>query len=88
MSKSKLFVINMIQNMTLIMVLVVWSIIWKGLGLWYSARNEDKIWFILILVVNTVGIIPIIYLALKTDFFQSIFKSGKTKKKKVKKKKK
>lgn len=46
----------------LISILVLWEIIWKGLGLWYSARNKHKIWFILILVLNTVGILPIIYI--------------------------
>ena len=66
----------------LLIPLIVWSIIWKGLGLWYSARNKDKIWFVVILIFNTAGILPIIYLALKTDFF----KSKQVKKKKVKRK--
>lgn len=46
----------------LIIVLVVWSLIWKGIGLWYAARNYQKAWFIAILVLNTAGILEIIYL--------------------------
>jgi len=46
----------------LISVLVIWGMIWKGFGLWYSARNKHKVWFILILILNTIGILPIIYI--------------------------
>jgi len=45
-------------------LLSIWSFIWKGLGLWYSARDSKKIWFILILLLNTLGILPIIYIYL------------------------
>jgi len=43
-------------------LVLIWSIIWKGLGLWESARNKHLVWFIFILIVNSVGILPIIYL--------------------------
>lgn len=44
------------------LLLIIWSLIWKGIALWKSARNSHKIWFIVILIVNTVGILEIIYL--------------------------
>lgn len=43
-------------------VIFIWSIIWKGLALWKSAKSNHKIWFIVILVVNTVGILEILYI--------------------------
>ena len=43
-------------------ILAVWELIWKGLGLWKSARNKDMIWFLAILIINSAGIIPLIYL--------------------------
>ena len=46
----------------LIGILALWEIVWKGFALWYSARNKHTVWFILILVLNTAGILPIIYL--------------------------
>jgi hypothetical protein len=46
--------------------LVIWDLIWKGIALWKSGRNNQLKWFIAILVLNTVGILPIIYLR----FFQ------------------
>ncbi len=42
--------------------LIIWSIIWKGLALWKSARNEQKGWYTSLLILNTAGILPIVYL--------------------------
>ena len=42
--------------------LFAWSIAWKGVALWNAAKNSQKNWFIAILVINTVGILEIIYL--------------------------
>ena len=42
-------------------VAMLWDIIWKLIGLWKSARNNHLVWFILIVIFNTVGILPIIY---------------------------
>ncbi len=46
--------------------LIIWELIWKGIGVWKSARNNQLIWFIVIIVFNTLGILPIIYI----QFFQ------------------
>ena len=43
-------------------LLALWDLIWKSIGLWYSARNGQKAWFIAILIINSLGILPIIYL--------------------------
>lgn len=43
-------------------ILLVWSIFWKGLALWHSARRGQYIWFLVLLIVNTIGILEIIYL--------------------------
>jgi len=48
--------------MVLIVFLVVWSIIWKGMALWRAARAGNKGWFVAFLLVNTAGILEIIYL--------------------------
>lgn len=45
-----------------LVVLVLWSLVWKGLALWSAAKRGDKIWFIVFLLVNTAGILEIIYL--------------------------
>lgn len=43
-------------------LLVVWSLIWKGIALWKAARLSSKWWFIILLLVNTLGILEIIYI--------------------------
>lgn len=43
-------------------ILILWSITWKGLALWKSSHEESKVWFIVFLVVNTLGILEILYL--------------------------
>ena len=46
----------------LLFVLIIWSFIWKGLALWRSARNHQTAWFIIMLILNTLGILEIIYI--------------------------
>ena len=43
-------------------IFIVWSLVWKGLALWKAAKAGSKPWFIIILIVNTFGILEIIYL--------------------------
>lgn len=52
-----------------ILPLIVWSAFWKVLALWHAARRSDAVWFIVLLFLNTLGILEIIYL----------YKSGKFK---------
>ena len=43
-------------------VVVLWTLIWKGMALWKAAQEKSKVWFVILLVVNTVGILEILYL--------------------------
>lgn len=43
-------------------LIFAWSLVWKGIALWKSARLSHKKWFIALLIVNTVGILEIIYI--------------------------
>lgn len=45
-----------------VLLAVVWSLLWKGLALWRAAKRGDMWWFIAFLLVNTLGILEIIYL--------------------------
>jgi methionyl-tRNA synthetase len=46
----------------LMAVLIIWSVIWKGVALWKAARNSHTVWYVVLLIVNTVGILEIIYI--------------------------
>lgn len=43
-------------------LLVLWSISWKGVALWKSAKANQMVWFLVLLFVNTVGILEILYI--------------------------
>ncbi len=43
-------------------ILIIWTIPWKGVALWKSARNSHKWWFIAMLLVNSLAILEIIYI--------------------------
>ena len=47
----------------LIILAFLWSIPWKGLALWKAARNYQKNWFVAIFLLQTLGVLEIIYLA-------------------------
>jgi hypothetical protein len=51
-----------------VIILLVWSLVWKGFALWKSARLNQLIWFILILIVNTFGILEILYIFVFSKF--------------------
>jgi len=46
----------------LIVAIAIWVLAWKGTALWKAARNGSKPWFIVLLVLNTVGILEIFYI--------------------------
>jgi len=43
------------------LALFAWSLVWKGLALWKAAQKGSKPWFIAFLIVNTLGILEILY---------------------------
>jgi len=47
---------------TVLALVVIWSLPWKGVALWKAARLQDKWWFIAMLVVNLAGLLEILYI--------------------------
>ena len=43
-------------------VFLVWSLVWKGLALWKAGRQNQLGWFVVLLAVNTLGLLEIFYL--------------------------
>ncbi|HLC74049.1 MAG TPA: DUF5652 family protein [Candidatus Nanoarchaeia archaeon] len=46
----------------LLIILGIWELIWKAIALWKAARNNHKVWYVIILIINTIGILPILYI--------------------------
>lgn len=51
---------------SIIVTAIIWEYVWKGFALWKAGRNNHLSWFLAIFILNTLGILPIIYLL----FFQ------------------
>ena len=54
--------INELIIMILLFGAVAWSLAWKGVALWYAARDGQKGWYVALLVINTLGVLEILYL--------------------------
>jgi hypothetical protein len=50
------------EHLLWIIPLLIWSLIWKGLALWKAARQGQSAWYVVMLIVNTVGILEILYI--------------------------
>lgn len=50
------------NNTALLLLIVLWSLPWKGVALWKAAENEQKIWFIVILVTSTFALLDALYI--------------------------
>ena len=57
---------NIGENWWLFLLLTTWDLAWKGISLWKAARHSQRNWFVALLIINSLGILPIIYL----KFFQ------------------
>ena len=64
----------------LIAIISIWTLVWKGLALWKSANKKSIPWFIVLLILNTVGILEILYIFV----FSKISFKKKTKKQETK----
>jgi methionyl-tRNA synthetase len=42
--------------------LVIVVIALKGYALWYAAKRDEKWWFVVMLIINTAGILELVYL--------------------------
>ena len=64
------------SNPTLIIILSIYQGLWSMLGVWFAARKNHRIWFVVIALSNTLGIIEAIYLFRNTNFFEDFDLNG------------
>lgn len=46
----------------ILLMAIIWSMVWKFMALWKSARKGSIVWFIVLALFNTLGILPILYI--------------------------
>jgi hypothetical protein len=52
----------LVENPWVILIAALWTMPWKGFALWKAANLKSKAWFIVLFLVNTLGILEILYI--------------------------
>ncbi len=79
--------LKFLENPKVFFPMLVWIIFWKGMALWKAADKKERIWFWLLMCINTLGILEICYLfvfsnpknnfkGLKDKFIKKNFKNN------------
>jgi methionyl-tRNA synthetase len=53
---------GLILSPKILLLILTWTLPWKGVALWRAAKNSHQKWFIAILILNTLAILEIVYL--------------------------
>ncbi len=61
--------------LVLIFVISILDLVWILLAMWKAAIKKSPVWFVVLMVINSAGILPILYLYVFSDW------KGKKKKK-------
>ena len=67
----------------LMYLVLAWTAVWKLLGMWRAAKHKHLVWFIVMGLVNTIGILPILYLYVFSKLHHPSFKKTKEGQEKV-----
>jgi len=51
----------------LVYLLALLDLILKGITLFKSAQRSQKVWFVALLLINSLGLLPIVYLLVNND---------------------
>lgn len=49
--------------LTVLVALLLLATVLKAFALWHAARSNQTVWFVVLLVLNTLGILELVYLA-------------------------
>ena len=53
---------NVISFIILLLAIGIWDTSWKLIAAWKACKRGSKTWFILLLIINSVGLLPILYI--------------------------
>ncbi len=53
---------SLIQESVLTLLILAWTLPWKGVALWKAAKNNHKGWFVALFLLNTLAILEILYI--------------------------
>lgn len=50
------------NNLGIVFAVLIFDYVLKAIALWISAKKDSKVWFTLLLLLNTAGILPLFYI--------------------------
>ena len=53
---------QLLSSTPILLLIVAWTLPWKGVALWKAANNKHKRWFIALFILNTLAILEIVYI--------------------------
>jgi hypothetical protein len=71
----------LITHPFLLFMIILWSLLWKGLATWKAAKKDQPIWFAVLLAVNFLGLLEILYLFVFSELISKRDSKIKPKKK-------
>lgn len=54
--------IDVLNDPKYLIPMLIWIIIWKGLALWKASQRKEVLWFWLLMIINTLGLLEICYI--------------------------
>jgi hypothetical protein len=67
MDKIQHLLVTLPWLLPVIIILAVWELAWKLIAMWKAGRNNQLAWFICIALINTAGILPIVYILIQKN---------------------
>jgi len=67
--------------LVLFISIMIWSLVWKYIALWKAGRNNSLVWFIVFALINTAGILEILYIFVFSKKKKNNFRQKKRKRK-------
>lgn len=55
-------VMQFISQPGILFVGLVWGLVWKGIALWQASTRKQVTWYVLLLIINTLGLLEIAYI--------------------------
>jgi len=50
------------EGVLTLLFISLWTLVWKGVALYHAGKNRQKVWFVVLLLLNDLGILSMVYL--------------------------
>jgi len=50
------------EGVLTLLFISLWTLVWKGVALYHAGKNRQKVWVVVLLLLNDLGILSMVYL--------------------------